>query len=58
VVVTMRTVLVALVVVGHVFAERLFALLAHERHLRRLAQPMVLSLSVAFRTVEPLLAAG
>ena len=57
-IVTMRAVLVALVVVGHVFPESFAALLAHERHLCGLAQPVVLRFFVAFRTVEPLLAAG
>ena len=58
VVVTVWAVLVALVVVGHVFPERLSALLAHEGHLCGLAKPVVLGLCVAFRAVEPLLAAG
>ena len=57
VVVTMRAILVALLIVGHIFAERLLALFAHERHLRRLPEPVVLALGVALGTVEPLFAA-
>lgn len=56
-VIAMRAVLVALLIVAHIFPKRLFAFLAHERHLRRLAQPMVLCLCVALCAVEPLLAA-
>lgn len=57
VVVAVGTELVALLVISHVFPERLLALLAHEGHLRRLLQPVILCLRVAFGTVEPLLAA-
>lgn len=57
VVVTMRTVLVALLVIRHVLAERLLALLAHENHLVVLPQTVVLRFSMAFRAVEPLPAA-
>ena len=57
VVITMRTVLVALVVLGHVLPESLLALLAHEHHLHRLRQLVRLRFRVTFRAVEPLLAA-
>lgn len=56
-IVAMRTVLVALIVLGHVLAERLLALLAHEHHLRRLRETVGLRLGVTFGAVEPLLAA-
>ena len=58
VIVAVRTVLVALVILGHVLPERLLALLAEERHLRRLCQPVRLRLGVALGTVVPLPAAG
>lgn len=57
-VVTVGTVLVALVKLLHVFAEALFALLAREGHLQRLFQSMRLSVGMALRAVEPLPAAG
>ena len=53
----MRTVLVALLVGRHVLPERLAALLAQKRHLHRPLELVVLRLRVAFRAVEPLLAA-
>ena len=56
-IVAVRTVLVALVILGHVLPERLLALLAEERHLRRLCQPVRLALGVALGAVEPLPAA-
>ena len=56
-VVTVWAILVALVIVGHVLAERLLALLAQEGHLRRPLEPVVLRLRMALRAVEPLLAA-
>ena len=57
-VIAVGAVLVALVVLLHVLAERLLALLAEEGHLGGAPEPVVLRLSVAFRAVEPLLAAG
>lgn len=48
---------IALLVVGHILAERLSAFLAHERHLGRLCQTMILFLGVAFGAIVPLLAA-
>lgn len=57
VVVAMRTVLIALLVVGHILAKRLLALLAHEDHLSGLPQTVVLRFSMAFRAIEPLPAA-
>ena len=54
VVVAVRTVLIALLVVGHVLAKRLLALLAHEDHLGSLPQTVVLRFSMAFRAIEPL----
>ncbi len=48
--------LVALLVVGHVFAECLFAFLAQEVHLHRLLELVVLRLRVALGAIEPLLA--
>lgn len=57
VVVAVRTVLVALVVLGHVLSESLLALLAEEGHLRRLREPVGLRLRMAFGAVKPLLAA-
>ena len=50
----MRTVLIALLITIHVFAKRLLAFLAHEDHLGRLPQTVILRLSMAFRAVEPL----
>ena len=52
----MRTILVALFVRCHVLAERLFALLAHKRHLGRSCKLVGLRLSMALGTVKPLLA--
>ena len=57
VVVAVRAVLIALVIFRHVLPERLLALLAEERHLRRLCQPVRLRLGVALGAVEPLPAA-
>lgn len=51
VVVAVRTELVRLFVLREILAERLAALFANERHLDRLAQPVVLRLGVAFRTL-------
>ena len=58
VVVAVGTVLVALLVIAHVLAERLLALLAEEGHLGRFAEAVVLGLGVALGAVEPLFAAG
>lgn len=55
-VVAVRAVLVALVVLGHVLAERLPTLLAHEHHLGCLREPVRLRFGVTLCTVEPLLA--
>ena len=57
VIITVRAVLVALLVVGHVLAERLLALFADERHLHRFSELVVLRFGVAFGAVEPLFAA-
>lgn len=57
VIITVRTILVAVLVVGHVLAKRLFALFAGKRHLCRLGQSVVLRFCVALCTVKPLLAA-
>lgn len=54
-VITVRAVFIAFLIRGHVLPERLLALLAQKRHLRRLGQLMVFFLRVAFRAVEPLL---
>ncbi len=56
-VITVWAVLVALLVGSHVLSKGFLALLAHEGHLRRLAQFVVLCLGVAFGAVKPPLAA-
>jgi hypothetical protein len=56
VVIAMRTILVALFVRRHILAERLLALLAHKRHLRRSGKVVGLRLGMALGTVKPLLA--
>lgn len=56
VVIAVRAVLVTFLVVHHVFPERFLAFLAHEGHLVRLPQPMVLAFSMTFGAIEPLLA--
>jgi hypothetical protein len=58
VVVTVRTILIALIEIRDVFPEGFLALLADECHLRRLCKLMRLRFCVAFGTIEPLLAAG
>jgi hypothetical protein len=57
-VVTMGTVLIALVIFGHVLPERFLALFADERHIVRFPQRVAFGLCVALCAVEPLLAAG
>lgn len=57
VIITVWTILVALLVVRHVLAKRLFALFARKRHLCRLLKSVVLRFCVALCAVEPLLAA-
>ena len=57
VVVTMWTVLVALLKLFHILPEGLLTLLASERHFERLFQIVILRVGVALRTVEPLSAA-
>ena len=57
-IITMRTILIALLIHRHILPERLLALLTQERHLIRLRQPVVLRLRVALGAVEPLSAAG
>jgi hypothetical protein len=54
----MRAVLVALLVDGHVFPERLLALFAHEDHFGGLCQRMALRFRMALRAVIPELATG
>ena len=56
-IIAVGAVLVAFLVVDHVLTECLLALFAHERHLRRPAEAMVLGLGVALGAVKPLLAA-
>ena len=56
-IIAMRTVLVALFIVRHIFPESLLALLADECHLRRLPQLVRLGLGMTLGTVIPLLAA-
>ena len=58
VVVTVRTVLIALIELRDVLPEGFLALLADECHLRRLCKPVRLCFCVALGTIEPLLAAG
>ena len=53
----MRAELVTILIICHVFPKRLLALLAQERHLVRLREPVVLCLRVALGAVEPLPAA-
>ena len=57
VIIAVWTILVALLVVCHVLAKRLFALFACKRHLCCLLQSVVLRFCVALCAVEPLLAA-
>jgi hypothetical protein len=57
VVIAMRAVLVALLINGHVLAERLLALLTDKSHFGRPRKLMRLCLCVTFGAVEPLLAA-
>lgn len=57
VIVAVRAVLVAILVLTHVFAEHLFALFAREHHFHCLLKAVCLLLGVAFGTVEPLFAA-
>ena len=57
VIITMRTVLVALLVNGHVFSEGLLALLTDESHFCRPRKRMRLCLRVTLGAIEPLLAA-
>ena len=58
VVVTVRTILIALIEIRDVFPEGFLALFTDERHLRRLCKRVRLRFRVAFGAVEPLLAAG
>ena len=57
VIITMRAVLVALLINGHVLAERLLALLTNESHFGCPRKRMRLCFRVTFGAVEPLLAA-
>ena len=57
-IVTVRTVLIALLEFRDVFPEGLLAFLTDERHLRRLCELVRLRFCVAFGTIEPQLAAG
>ena len=56
-IVTVRTILIALLIHRHILPERLLALLAQERHLIRLRERVILRLRVALGAVEPLPAA-
>jgi hypothetical protein len=58
VIIAMRAILVALLIHSHILPERLLALLAQERHLRRLGERVLLRRGVAFGAVVPLLTAG
>lgn len=58
VVVTVGTVLIALVELRDIFPEGFLALLTDERHLRRLCKFVRLRFCVAFGTIEPPLATG
>lgn len=58
VIVTVGTVLVALVELRGIFPEGFLALLTDECHLGRLREPVRLRFRVAFGAIEPLLAAG
>ena len=55
-IITMRTILVALLIRAHVLPERPTTLLAHEHHLGCLREPVRLRFGVTLCTVEPLLA--
>ena len=57
-IVTVRTVLVALIKLCGIFPEGFLALLADERHLRRLRKFVGLGFCVAFGAIEPLFATG
>lgn len=57
VVVTVRAILVAFLVSGHVLPKCLFTFLAHESHLQCFCKLMRLRLCMALGTVEPLFAA-
>ena len=56
-IITVRAVLVALFVDGHVLPERLLAFLAHECHFHGLSELVCLVLGMAFCAVVPLLTA-
>ena len=56
-VITMRTVLIALLVGSHVLPECLLTFLAHENHLQCLFEGVRLRLTMAFRAIVPLFAA-
>jgi hypothetical protein len=56
-VVTMRTILVTLLVGGHILPERLLALFTHKDHLQCFSEGMCLRFTMAFSAVVPLLAA-
>lgn len=56
-VIAVRTILVTVLKLLHVFSEALLALFARERHLERLLQLMLLRLGVALRAIKPLFAA-
>jgi hypothetical protein len=56
-VVAMRTILITLLVGGHILPERLLALFAHEYHLQCLSEGMCLRFTMAFGAVVPLFAA-
>lgn len=57
VIITVRTILVALLVRRHVLSERLFAFFTHEGHFGGFCESMCLWFSVAFSTIIPLFAA-
>ena len=56
-IITIGTILVALLVLCHVLPKRLFALFANEMHLRRLCQLVVRHFCVTFWAIEPFLTA-
>ena len=58
VIVTVGTILIALLKLRDIFPEGFLALLTDECHLRRLGEPVGLRFCVALRTIVPQLAAG
>jgi len=57
-IIAMWAVLITLFILRHIFPKRLLALFASKRHLYGFRQSVVLSFSVTFSAIVPLLAAG